>query len=304
MRRLKLRKHHPHDPNVPPSVLVMTMVRDEADMLPRWLAHYGSQVGMDNLLVLDDHSVDGSTDDLPCAVQRLPHLPGPAYERARMVLMSGLASGFLAAYEFVVFVDVDEFLLPDPSRHVDLPSFLAARRDRDAIAPMALNVLHVPSAEPALRADEPVLGQRRFAKFTPVMCKPSITQVAADWRWGAHGIEAPFVVDDELYLLHLKFADRDQLRQVAAHRQALVAADGRAKDSNWGKTADEVVSALDAVTRHVDVDTVPEFDPAEVDLAAVVREKGGVYRTRGAGQMGALRRQPLRRVPTRLLGRV
>lgn len=304
MRRLKLRKHHPTSPTTPPSVLVMTMVRDEAEMLPRWLQHYGDQVGTENLLVLDDNSVDGSTDDLPCTVHRLPPLPGAAYERARMVLVSGLASGFLATYEFVVFVDVDEFLLPDPEKYADLPAFLATRRDCDAIAPMALNVVHVPAVEPPLRPDEPVLGQRHFAKFTPVMCKPSITQVAADWRWGSHGIGAPFAVDDELYMVHLKFADRELLRQVSAHRRELVTADGRAGQSSWARSADEMVRALDAVTRDVDVDVVPEFDPAEVDLTSVVRERGGVYRTRGAGQMGALRRQPLRRVPSSLLGRV
>src|SRR5262245_57139984 len=59
----------------PPRVAVLTTVRDEAQMLPRWLDYYGRQVGSENLLVLDDNSVDGSTKDLPCTVYQLPPAP-------------------------------------------------------------------------------------------------------------------------------------------------------------------------------------------------------------------------------------
>lgn len=285
-------------------MLVMTMVRDEAQMLPRWIDHYARQVGIDNLLVLDDNSSDGSTDGLSCTVHRLPSLSGKGFESARMQLLSGLAEGFLAAYDYVVFVDADEFLVPDPARHRDLPSFLATRRDREVVAPMTLNVVHVPSVEEPLRAGEPILGQRRFAKFAPVMCKPSIKRVPASWRWASHGIAAPFDVDPELYMFHLKFADRDLLRQVAAHRKALVDADGRASGSSWSREADDIVSVLDRAVSDIDVDQVPEFDPSEVDLTKVVEPRDGWHRAVGAGQVQALRQMPLRRVPSSLLGKV
>lgn len=305
MPRLRLRgpSAPPAGTDDPPSVLVMTMVRDEAEMLPRWIRHYAAQVGMDNLLVLDDSSVDGSTDGLACTVHRLPPLDGSRYERTRMQLASGLAQGFLAAYDYVVFVDADEFLLPDPARYRDLPDFLAHRPDRDVVAPTALNVVHVPAVEGPLRSDEPVLGQRRFAMFAPLMCKPSIKRVPAGWRWASHGVEAPFEVDPELFMIHLKFADRDLLLRVAAHRKALVDADGRAKKSSWSREAHQIVAALDRAVAGVDVDAVPEFDPREPDLAAIVQPRDGWYRAVGAGQVQALNQQPLCRVPERLLGR-
>ena len=203
--RLRLRRSgdEPRPADDLPSVVVMTMARDESLMLPRWVRHYGDQVGVDHLVVLDDGTTDGSTDDLPCPVHRLPPLPGKGYEGVRMRLLSGLADGFLAAYDVVVFVDVDEFLVPDPARHADLRSYLAARADREVVAPTTLNVVHVPQVEEPLRPDEPVLAQRGFAKFTPIMCKPSVKRVPAAWRWASHGIEAPFAVDPELYMLHL-----------------------------------------------------------------------------------------------------
>jgi hypothetical protein len=282
----------------------MTMARDEKDMLPRWVDHYGSQVGRENLLVLDDNSVDGSTDGLPCTVHRLPPLDGPRFEGTRMRLLSGLAAGFLEVYDVVVFVDVDEFLVADPARHRDLRSYLATRADRDVVAPLGLNVVHVPRAEGPLEAAQPILGQRHFAQFAPLMCKPSLKRVDAPWRWASHGIEAPFEVDPELFLVHMKFADRDTLARVAAHRKAVSDADGRARKSSWSRDAEDILAAFDGAVAGVDPDAVPELDPGELDLAAVVAPRDGWFRAVGAGQVKALQQQPLRRVPSRLLGTI
>ena len=307
MPRLRLRRsEEPREPHVPPgdlpTVAVLTMARDEADMLPRWVRHYSEQVGVENLVVLDDNSTDGSTDDLGCTVHRLPPLPGSGFEGTRMQLLSGLARGFLAVYDFVVFVDVDEFLVADPTRHHDLRSFLATRRDRDILAPMALNVLHVPELEGPLRADEPILGQRRFAKFVPIMCKPSVKQVPAGWRWASHGIKAPFEVDPELYMVHMKFADRDALQRVSAHRKALVDADGRASESSWARGPDDILGAFDRAVAAADPAHAPEFDPATIDLTTIVQPQDGWYRATGAGQVRAMEQMPLRRVPSSMLG--
>ena len=313
MRSLRLRRT-PEDAPAPrptpdgaetlPSVLVMTMVRDESEMLPRWVDHYGRHVGTDHLLVLDDQTTDGSTDDLPCTVHRLPSLAGKKYERTRMQLVSGLARGYLAAYDWVVFVDADEFLVPDPALHPDLRSYLAAREDREVVAPVALNVVHVTGAEGPLRRGEPVLGQRRCATFAPIMCKPSVKRVPAQWRWASHGIEAEFAVDPELFMVHLKFADRDLLAQVAAHRQALVEQEGRPKATNWSRGADDLVAVLDRVVEGVDPDRIPELGVSEEDLASVVEHREGWSRAVGAGQVQALERMPVRRLPGRLLGEV
>ncbi len=283
-----------------PEVAVMTMVRDEAVMLPRWVAHYAHQVGMRNLLVLDDNSADGSTTGLPCTVLQIPELPGDGYERTRMRLVSGLARGLLAAYDYVVFVDADEFLVADPRRHADLPSFLATRSE-DVLAPVALNVMHAAGVEGPLQPDRPVLGQRSFVKFTQIMCKPAVKRVPAPWQRASHGIDVPFRVDPELFMVHLKFADRELLARSAAHRAALVAADGRGEGSNWSRGG-ELVEALDRASAGVGREPVPEFDLAEVDLGAVVQRRDGCHRAVGPGQVQALEMMPPRRVPSSLLG--
>lgn len=304
MRALRIRRSATPAEATIPTVAVLTMARDEAEMLPRWVRHYGDQVGVQNLIVLDDNSVDGSTDGLGCTVHRLPKLPGRGFELARMDLMSGLAQGLLACYDFVVFVDVDEFLIPDPDLYAGLPEFLAARADRDVIAPMTLNLVHHVHAEADLVPDQPVLGQRRFAKFIPIMCKPSVKRVPAAWLWASHGIRAPFEVDPELFMVHLKFYDREALRRVATHRRRMVDTDGRAAKSNWSRDAEEMVAMLDEFVGTTDPAAVPEFDPRQVDLSTIVQPKGDAFRAVGQGQVQAMAKVPLWRVPDRLLGRL
>jgi hypothetical protein len=292
-----------HEPGLP-RVLVMTMVRDEAEMLPRWLRHYAGQVGMENLIVLDDNTTDGSTDGLECTVHRLPPLPGDRFERTRMDLLSGLAQGFLSVYDYAVFVDADEFLIPDPTKYAGLPELLAARPEADVVAPVALNVLHLPAVEGPLRADRPVLEQRRFAKFAPLMCKPAVKRIPAEWRFASHGIKAPYAIDPELYMLHLKFADRDAMRAVAAHRQALVELDGRGSKSSWRQDVEAVLTVIDDSIAGVDLDNVPEFTPSPERLGTVVRKDKGYYRSGARWQLGTLKHQPLRRVPARFVGTI
>lgn len=288
-----------------PSVAVLTMTRDEGGMLDRWVRHYGHHVGVENLIVLDDNSVDGSTDDLQCTVHRLPTLPGDRdYEVARMELASGFARGLLACYDLVAFVDVDEFLVPDPRRYDRLVDLLADRPDTQVVAGMALNVVHHVRVEGDLDPALPVLGQRRFAKFVPLMCKPSVKRVPAQWRFATHGIMAPFTVDPDLFMVHLKYYDRAASRQVAEHRRRMVDTDGRAARSSWAVGGADMDAMLERFVGDGDPGEVPEFEAAAVDLGSVVRREGDAYRTSRPGQVKAMETLPLVRVPERLHGHV
>ncbi len=278
----------------------LTMVRDEQVMLPRWLAHYGAECGVENLFVIDDNTVDGSTEDLPCSVIRIPDWGDKHFENTRMSLVSNIAAGLLEAYDAILFADADEFLVADPRRFSGLRDLLDARGDSPVLGAMNLNVVHDAPREPALDPGRPVLDQRHWAKFVPLMCKPALKRVPAPWVAGSHGTTVPFEIDPQLYMFHLKFAERDHLKTTGDHRKALADAEGRAAATSWQFAGDELVDLLDEITTAVDPAAVPEFSPPRRQLRKIVKQtERGVYRAHGRRQVVAMRQEPMVAVPAR-----
>lgn len=276
-------------------------------MLKRWVNYYGNALGMSNLIVFDDNSVDGSTDNLGCTVHRLAWFPGgDRFVPSRMKLANGIAAGLLACYDYVIFADVDEFLVPDPNEFDGLLEFIRARSDRDVIAGMALNVVHFAEVEPAgIDPDRPILDQRSFAKFIPRMCKPAIKRVPARWRRSTHAISAPYEVDTGLYLMHMKFYDQDALRELGDRRRAAFESDARGFNSSWKLTGNEITARVaEAVSGHRPED-IPEYVPDPSALAKVVVQRPDAYESGPhSAQMATMRDQPLVRIPERLRGLV
>lgn len=290
-----------------PTVAAITMVRDEGPMLRRWVEHYTALCGSpEALVVIDDNSEDGSTDDLPCPVLRIPPLGERPFEPARMGLLSGLAASLLHAYDAVLFTDADEFVVADPARHRSVRHLLAERPD-EALGVVGLNLVHDVAREGPLDLDRPLLEQRRLAKFLPLMCKPSLKRVPSAWGHASHGLMSPYRIEPDLWMLHLKFADRDHLAKQAAHRRAMVEMDGRAATTSWRLGADEMTALLDRVNEQVaagpPADEVPDFRPPRRRLERVVKQQpNGLWKATGPGQVQAMDSQPLVRIPERFVG--
>lgn len=285
----------------------MTMVRDEAVWLPRWVAHYGREVGTRNLLVFDDGTTDGSTTNLPCRVHPMPTgwLGDDSFDAGRTGVLNRRARWLLEkrGYDAVIAVDVDEFLVADPAVHPSLLDFLAARRHLDVIAATGLDIVHHTPSEEPLDPTRPVTEQRSFAQFTGGMCKPTIKRVAAPWRMAGHGIRAPFTIDPELFLLHTKYADRDLLRVAAARRHERFLADRAGHTSTWTLPPDTLVERLAADIDAIEPTQVPVFDPRAVDPATIIEVVGERYRSLG-GNRRRTTGSPVVRIPPQLRGTV
>lgn len=274
-------------------------------MLPRWIDHYGRQVGLENLIVLDDNSVDGSTDDLPCTVYRLPPPPWKhAWGRTRARLVNGLANGLLGCNDVAIYTDADEFLVPDPALHDGLRDYLATRADRRVIAPVALEVMHNGRLEPPLDPERPVLDQRRFVKYSPGMCKPLLKRVRRPWTGAFHAIQAPFEVDRELFLFHLKYADERMLEETAEQRRAAHEQERRGHPGSfWPMGAEKLGRMLRRWTDAADGGTeLSEFDSAQISFDGLIaKHPDGTWRAT-AHQVRALEASPLQQLPERFRG--
>jgi len=98
------------------TLAVTLMIRDEADVLPAWLAHHVAQ-GVDVLVVTDNGSVDGSREilerfaaDAPMVVD-LRH--DPVHKKQQSATVTAMARDAYAVHgaDWVVNADADEFLV-------------------------------------------------------------------------------------------------------------------------------------------------------------------------------------------------
>jgi hypothetical protein len=196
-------------------IAAFTMVYNEPLFLRLWAAHYGREVGAENLFCLDHGSTDGSADGVVANTIRLPR--GEFEEVARARCVSHYQASLLAYYDAVIFSDADEFLVADPARHAGLADLIARSR-HPTLRAMGCDVVQVAGAEAALDPAQPILAQRGFAKFSPRYCKPLVSRVPVVWRPGFHHCPQPAELDPDLYLFHLKFVDAALFEETQAKR--------------------------------------------------------------------------------------
>ncbi|MEI2820443.1 MAG: glycosyltransferase family 2 protein [Marmoricola sp.] len=306
----KDRTRKPLDFNEPLRIAAITFCRNEAAFLPRWIDYYGAQFGVENIYVIDDNSDDGSTDNLPCDVLKVPAIRGGSFNTTRMAFVGNFGRALFELYDVVLFCDTDEFVVPDPAKYLSLRDYIEKQSRNPAIKAVGafgLNVVHAVEAEGPLNPDEPLLGQRQVAKFLPLMCKPAIKWVTAHWSTGTHGVRVPYEVDPDLWMFHFKFGDRDLLQSAADHRAAMVAEDGRSENTSWRRGGDELVALIEEITAGVtDVSTIADFKPWEGQRRAglVIEMPTGNWRAPRGNQVNRMRKAELVRVPERFHGLV
>jgi hypothetical protein len=187
------------------SLAVVTMVYNEAELLPVWLRYYAGQVGASHCYIVDHGSDDGSTkyaasqQENAANLIRLPR--SPQDDQRRALFISRLCAALLGYYDAVLYTDVDEIAVAQPG----LLSFAAS--SAQVSTAVGLNVIHAMGEGPIDPA-RPIGVQRHYAAFSSALCKPVLIRRPVTWAPGFHSVAEAAPLFEGLYLFHLRYCDR------------------------------------------------------------------------------------------------
>lgn len=268
-------------------VAALTMVYRDYWALSRWYAHYGHELGPENLVVVA-HGADPRISII-CPEARVITVPREDlghFDRARGQMLDLYASDLLQRYDWVVRTDADEILCHDPAQYEGLADVFA-RAGAPVLWALGFDVVEMPGAAPLSEA--PVLGQRRDVVFSGHYSKAVVTRVPIPFR--LHGVDVgqerlqdfPFDMPRGLFLAHLKFANSAALSEANVVRRSVASAGAKGLPGEaWRNPEGETQKVYDEMTglRVVNWDRAETKAWHKLSKSAARNERFGVVRAR------------------------
>lgn len=183
-------------------VAVVTDAVSSGSYFPAWYAYYGNLFGAGNIHIFTYQSAREAFDGF--SLGSIHALSDNYNDDLRKDTIADFATELLRDNDAVLRVDVDEFLVPDPSKYSDLKECLTAWSG-DHLTAFGFDVFQAPT-EPVLDLRRPILAQRRFAYALTALNKTCVTRVPVKWNRGFHYCSLPPHFG-EVFLLHTKRAD-------------------------------------------------------------------------------------------------
>ncbi|MFT9384899.1 MAG: glycosyltransferase family 2 protein [Acetobacter orientalis] len=183
----------------------ITMVYNEAVFLPLWLDYYGKNLGYNNLYIIDHGSDDGSTTRIPGNIIKIPRTDFDDVQRVTFI--NSLQKALFSYFDCVIYTDCDEFLIPHPNHYTCLGTYLKQHPHSSVVRAVGVDVVQHDLALAPVDFTQPILPQRPYGFVTPWESKPLITRTPVTWAPGFHDCDQPSVLDEALWLFHLKFCD-------------------------------------------------------------------------------------------------
>ncbi|MCI2398707.1 glycosyltransferase family 2 protein [Aliiroseovarius subalbicans] len=219
------------------TVAVITMVRDDAFFLKKWVEYYGGMFGRENCYVVN-HGRGAEVARIAdgCNIIGIPGEAHKNFDMKRWRLLNNLVHGLRSYYKHVIVGDVDELVVLDPIANKSLLRFLEQTPKNRVLTPLGLEVVHRIDVE----GDDitgPILGPRRFVRLAPHYSKPGVVSEGVKIARGGHFTQASDLYTPEnLYLFHLKFCDFGNYVGVMDRRNEVTAATGvGAKEASIGR---------------------------------------------------------------------
>ena len=192
---------------------IFVMVKNENIFLPIWLKYYSRYIDGNDIYVFDHRTVDGSVDrcrkEYTFNAIRLDYPLSFDHLWFKFVADT-VQKKLLQHYEYVIFTDIDEIILPDVNKYKGLDEYIQ-KLDSDYVRCLGYDLIHLPyKNEQPYNAVQPVLSQRKFWYHTHWYNKTLISRQPLNWEIGFHEVRDLNVeVDRDLMLIHLHKLDFD-----------------------------------------------------------------------------------------------
>lgn len=216
-------------------ICAITMVYRDYWALTQWYRHYGDYLGHRNLYVIS-HGFDPKISEIcpDASIITIPRCELKHFDRVRSRLINGVQSGLGNVYDWVIQTDADELVCFNPATYSSFQTLFEATT-APALFALGLDLTEVAGDVP-LAAGDNVLSHRTIACVTGHYSKAWAVRKAVPLRW--HGVfcgyrktaDFPFEMPDDVYLVHLKYANSDALKQTNTVRQSVADAVGE----DWG----------------------------------------------------------------------
>jgi Glycosyl transferase family 2 len=214
IREDRRRRRERATPNPDRRRAVVTMVHNEPQFLPIWLAYYSRFFAPDDIYVLDNDTTDGSTQRdgfvrIPVSHDRVDH--------TWMVrTIEDLQHELLERNDVVLVTDVDEIVTPTPELGT-LGEYIDRFED-DYVNCAGYEILHLIDREGPYDPERPILDQRGYWFANDAYDKAALASLPMRWEPGFHKREGEEFLegthwDPDLRLIHLHRMDFDICRE-------------------------------------------------------------------------------------------
>lgn len=185
----------------------ITISHNESFFLPIWLKYHYKFFNTKDVYVIDHISDDGSTDNLDCNVIMWDFQETYAVHTLVQKVKEE-CSKLLEKYEYVLFSETDELLIPDPLILGELDEFIIAA-NLSTYRAFGLEVIHKIEEEQPIDLTLPLLAQRKYCFHSTGYDKTLLISRLVDWSMGFHEVEDNKGAEPykDLYLFHLKRLD-------------------------------------------------------------------------------------------------
>ena len=186
-------------------VAVVTDSLSAGFYFPKWREYYGAQFGNQALHVFT--LAGGAPMFEPFKLGAVREISAFYNDEKRRKVITAYVGKLLKTHDYVIRVDTDEFLIPEPKRFHDLADYVE-RLDAPYVTARGFDIFEH-SDELPLQLHRAIIGEQRNHAYTlSALCKTAVTSVPLKWDRGFH-LTSKRPVFDDLYLFHMKRADID-----------------------------------------------------------------------------------------------